>query len=121
MNKHSLAADSFAKRAYDLMCSPHFLLLVLAVLMVAAFPMDAAAQSIDQAFRPVINTICSVYRFMQGTLALVVFGLTVIVLLLVGMFTKVDWAKLLAVGIVMGLIIGLPSGISVFAGGAVCA
>lgn len=72
-------------------------------LLLVAFPLDALAFDI-----PFISGFaCDAIKYMTGPLAVIVFLVVAVVTLIVGLMAKMDWAKMLAVVIVFGLIQGL--------------
>lgn len=75
-------------------------------LLFLAFPGDAmAAMSL-----PFIDGIgCNVANWLKGPLAIIVFVIVFIVTLVVGMFAKMDWGKIISVVVIYGLIQGFVS------------
>lgn len=53
---------------------------------------------------------CALIEWMTGTLAYVVFAIVVIITLVIGIFAKMDWTKILTVVIIFGIIQGLVAG-----------
>lgn len=76
---------------------------LLCGLLFLAMPGDAmAAMSI-----PFIDGIgCNVANWLKGPLAILVFVIVFIVTLVVGMFAKMDWGKIISVVVIYGLIQG---------------
>ena len=50
---------------------------------------------------------CGIVLFMQSTLAPIVLALVVVVTIVVGMFAKMDWSKIVSVLILFGILMGL--------------
>ena len=60
---------------------------------------------------PVVSQIgCALVEWMSGPLAIVVFLLVVIATLVIGIFAKMDWTRILTVIIIFGIIQGLIAG-----------
>lgn len=87
-------------------CPPALLALLLLGLAVL-FPADALAQSINVPF--VSSFGCSIVQWMRGPLAVLVFILVVIVTLVVGMISRMDWGRIIAVVVIFGVLVSLPS------------
>lgn len=81
-----------------------------AVLLMAAFlllPQEVFAQSVQL---PMITNIgCKIVSWMQGPLAIVVFLVVAVATIVIGMFAKMDWAKILTVVVLYGILQGLGS------------
>lgn len=83
---------------------------VMTAMMVAALlavmPMEAMAQSsFDIPF--ITQFGCSVVKWMKGPLAILIFVIVVVATLVIGMISKMDWSRIIAVCVVFGIIIGL--------------
>jgi type IV secretory pathway VirB2 component (pilin) len=94
----------------DRRASPHQLPILLAVvlLMLAVFmPGEAAAQTISVPF--IQDFGCSIVSWLKGPLAIVVFVIVVVVTLVFGMISKMDWGKIITVCIIFGVLLGLGS------------
>jgi len=80
-------------------------LLVLAFL--ALVPGAAHAQS--QGFSvPFIQDFgCSVVKWMKGPLAILIFVIVIFATLVIGMIAKMDWAKIISVAVIFGIISAL--------------
>lgn len=50
---------------------------------------------------------CTIIKWMKGPLAILVFGLVAVVTIVVGMFAKMDWSKILSIVILFGILQGL--------------
>ncbi len=78
---------------------------LLTALVLATLPIQALAQSFDI---PFITTFgCSVIKWMKGPLAILIFVVVVVATLVIGMISKMDWSRIIAVCVVFGIIIGL--------------
>ncbi len=87
--------------------SPLALLVALLVAAAAAAPSEAAAQAINIPF--ISSFGCSIVQWMRGPLAILVFILVVIVTLVVGMISRMDWGRIIAVVVIFGVLVSLPS------------
>jgi len=96
-----------ATNSNQLARSTAVLLLVFAFLMLT--PGLSFAQS--RFDLPVVTQIgCALVEWMSGPLAIVVFLLVVIATLVIGIFAKMDWTRILTVIIIFGIIQGLIAG-----------
>jgi type IV secretory pathway VirB2 component (pilin) len=77
----------------------------LAAALLALLPADAMAQQFDIPF--ITQFGCSVVKWMKGPLAILIFVVVVIATLVIGMISKMDWSRIIAVCVVFGIIIGL--------------
>ncbi len=80
---------------------------LLLLALAAVFPADALAQAINVPF--VSSFGCSIVQWMRGPLAILVFILVVIVTLVVGMISRMDWGRIIAVVVIFGVLVSLPS------------
>jgi type IV secretory pathway VirB2 component (pilin) len=84
----------------------HLPILVAAVmLMLALFTPTAAFAQIQVPF--IQDFGCSVVQWLKGPLAIVVFVIVVVVTLVFGMITKMDWGKIITVCILFGVLLGM--------------
>ena len=84
----------------------HLPILVAAVmLMLALFTPTAAFAQIQVPF--IQDFGCSVVQWLKGPLAIVVFVIVVVVTLVFGMITKMDWGKIITVCILFGVLLGI--------------
>jgi type IV secretion system protein TrbC len=84
------------------------LIAVVALLAAMLLPGQAFAQSTISV--PFIQDFgCSVVAWLKGPLAIVVFVISVVVTLVFGMISKMDWGKIITVCIIFGVLIGLGS------------
>ena len=82
--------------------------LVLALMFLGiVFPAEALAQAINVPF--VSGFGCSIVQWLRGPLAILVFILVVIVTLVVGMISRMDWGRIIAVVVIFGVLVSLPS------------
>lgn len=80
-------------------------LLVLAVL--ALMPGAAHAQSNGFSVPFIQDFGCSVVRWMKGPLAILIFVIVIFATLVIGMIAKMDWAKIISVAVIFGIISAL--------------
>lgn len=84
------------------------ILVAVVMLMLALFaPSTAFAQGITVPF--IQDFGCSVVQWLKGPLAIVVFVIVVVVTLVFGMITKMDWGKIITVCILFGVLLGMGS------------
>jgi type IV secretory pathway VirB2 component (pilin) len=85
--------------------------LLALVLAFAAVPEFSWAQSSTPFDLPIVTQIgCALVDWMTGPLAIVIFLVVVIGTLVVGIFAKMDWTRILTVIIIFGVIQGLVAG-----------
>lgn len=78
-------------------------LLVLALCMLTPGVAHAAGISI-----PFIQDFgCSIVQWLKGPLAILIFVLVCVATLVIGMITKMDWARIISVCVIFGIVIGL--------------
>lgn len=78
---------------------------LIIVAMFMALPGSAFAQSFDL---PIITNIgCKIIAWMQGPLAIVIFLLVAVVTIVIGMFAKMDWSKIMSIVVLYGILQGL--------------
>jgi type IV secretory pathway VirB2 component (pilin) len=83
-------------------------LLVLGIFM--ALPQAAFASDFNL---PIISTIgCKIVSWMQGPLSIVIFLLVAVSTIVIGMFAKMDWSKILSIVVLYGILQGLFSIVS---------
>ena len=80
------------------------LLKTLAVTAIGGVPLAASA-AIE--FPAITGLGCQIVTWMQGPLAVVVFMIVAVVTIVVGMFAKMDWTKILTIIILYGVLQGL--------------
>lgn len=78
-------------------------LLLLAFLLFA--PSPAHAQSIQVPFIQEFG--CSVVQWLKGPLAILIFILVCVATLVIGMITKMDWARIITVCVIFGIVISI--------------
>ena len=78
-------------------------LLLLAFLVLA--PSSAHAQSIQVPFIQEFG--CSVVQWLKGPLAILIFILVCVATLVIGMITKMDWARIITVCVIFGILISI--------------
>lgn len=79
--------------------------LALLLLMFMLTPASAHAASIDVPF--LTDFGCSVVQWLKGPLAILIFIMVCVATLVVGMITKMDWARIITVCVIFGVVIGL--------------
>jgi type IV secretion system protein TrbC len=79
----------------------------LACTLALLLPAESLAQAINVPF--VSSFGCSIVQWMRGPLAILVFILVVIVTLVVGMISRMDWGRIIAVVVIFGVLVSLPS------------
>jgi type IV secretory pathway VirB2 component (pilin) len=52
---------------------------------------------------------CSIVQWLKGPLAILIFVLVCVATLVIGMITKMDWARIITVCVLFGVVIGLGS------------
>lgn len=80
-------------------------LLVLAWMLLSPGP--AHAQGIDIPF--IADFGCSIVQWLKGPLAILIFVLVCVATLVIGMITKMDWARIISVCVIFGILISLGS------------
>lgn len=83
------------------------ILVAVVMLMLALFTPTAAFAQISVPF--IQDLGCSVVQWLKGPLAIVVFVIVVVVTLVFGMITKMDWGKIITVCILFGVLLGMGS------------
>lgn len=98
-------ARSLIANSTRLMHSPALagFLLLLAFLVFA--PSPAHAQSIQVPFIQEFG--CSVVQWLKGPLAILIFILVCVATLVIGMITKMDWARIITVCVIFGILISI--------------
>jgi type IV secretory pathway VirB2 component (pilin) len=91
--------------------SARALLAGLAVLaLLALLPGVAFAQSGSGIQVPFVQEFgCSIVQWLKGPLAILIFVMVVVVTLVMGMITKMDWGRIITICIIFGILIGLGS------------
>lgn len=87
------------------------LLAGLAVLaLLALLPGVALAQTGGGIQVPFVQEFgCSIVQWLKGPLAILIFVMVVVVTLVMGMITKMDWGRIITICIIFGILIGLGS------------
>lgn len=80
---------------------------VFAALVPDAAHASAGAGGFDVPF--IRDFGCSVVQWLKGPLAILIFILTCVATLVLGMITKMDWARIITVCVIFGIVIGLGS------------
>ena len=81
----------------------HSLLLLLACLALWSAPVHAQSISV-----PFIQEFgCSVVQWLRGPLAILIFILVCVATLVVGLISKMDWSRIIAVCVIFGILISL--------------
>lgn len=82
------------------------LMLLLAFLVLA--PTAAHAQSATSISVPFITEFgCSIVQYLKGPLAILIFILVCVATLVIGMITKMDWARIITVCVIFGIVISI--------------
>ena len=79
------------------------MLLILSCLALLSAP--AHAQTISVPFLQEFG--CSVVKWLKGPLAVLIFILVCVATLVVGMISKMDWSRIIAVCVIFGILISL--------------
>lgn len=98
-------ARSLAAQSTRILHSPALagFLLLFAFLVFA--PSPAHAQSIQVPFIQEFG--CSVVQWLKGPLAILIFILVCVATLVIGMITKMDWARIITVCVIFGILISI--------------
>lgn len=84
------------------------LVIALAIMAVLALmPSPAHAAGIQVPF--ITEFGCSVVQWLKGPLAILIFIIVCVATLVIGMITKMDWARIITVCVIFGVLIGLGS------------
>jgi len=75
--------------------------------MLAVIPSPAHAAGIQVPF--ITDFGCSVVQWLKGPLAILIFIIVCVATLVIGMITKMDWARIITVCVIFGVLIGLGS------------
>jgi type IV secretory pathway VirB2 component (pilin) len=78
---------------------------LMAFLMLLAFTPGSAFAQIEVPF--IQDFGCDVVQWLRGPLAVVIFVMVVVVTLIFGMITKMDWGRIITVCIIFGIVLGL--------------
>lgn len=82
------------------------LMLLLTFLVLA--PTAAHAQSATSISVPFISEFgCSIVQYLKGPLAILIFILVCVATLVIGMITKMDWARIITVCVIFGIVISI--------------
>lgn len=93
---------SFARRVSHLPALSGLMLLIALSLLA---PTPAHAQSIQVPFIQEFG--CSVVQWLKGPLAILIFILVCVATLVIGMITKMDWARIITVCVIFGIVISV--------------
>ena len=85
--------------------SPFLPALLIALGCLALMPATAHAQAISVPFLQEFG--CSVVQWLRGPLAILIFILVCVATLVVGMISKMDWSRIIAVCVIFGILISL--------------
>lgn len=89
--------------------NPHFARDVLIVAL-ALLALPVFAQSSTSGFDALTGSSgigCTIVTWMKGPLAILIFVLVAVVTIIVGMFAKMDWTKILSIVVLFGILQGL--------------
>ena len=78
---------------------------LLALLAIATLPIPALAAGFDVPF--ITEFGCQVVQWLKGPLAVLIFILTVVAALVIGMITRMDWGKIITVCVIFGLVVAI--------------
>ena len=107
-NSFQLFASPFMNRRANPGKLP--ILFAAILLMLAAFmPVEAFAQGSGITVPFIQDFGCSIVAWLKGPLAIVIFVIVVVVTLVFGMISKMDWGKIITVCIIFGVILGMGS------------
>lgn len=79
---------------------------LMVMLILAASSSIASAQSTTFSVPGLKALACSIIKWMTGELAVIIFFVVGVATLLVGMMMKMDWAKIVALIVMFGLVQG---------------
>lgn len=98
--RHSLFTTS------NMLRSPALAGILVVLALIALLPISAHAQSTIQV--PFIQEFgCSVVQWLKGPLAILVFILVCVATLVIGMITRMDWARIITVCVILGILISV--------------
>lgn len=80
---------------------------LLAGLSTLTLSLSVQAQTLNIPFISGIG--CSIVQYLKGPLAVLIFILITIATLVIGMITKMDWAKIITTIVIFGIVIGIGS------------
>jgi type IV secretory pathway VirB2 component (pilin) len=82
--------------------------LLFLLAFVALAPTAAHAQSATSISVPFISEFgCSIVQYLKGPLAILIFILVCVGTLVIGMITKMDWARIITVCVIFGIVISI--------------
>lgn len=98
--RHSLSTTSSMLRI------PALAGMLVLLALIALLPTSAHAQATIQV--PFIQEFgCSVVQWLKGPLAILVFILVCVATLVIGMITRMDWARIITVCVILGILISV--------------
>jgi type IV secretion system protein TrbC len=97
---------SLSATARGLLRNPAVSGMLVLLALLALLPTSAHAQSQLQV--PFIQEFgCSVVQWLKGPLAILIFILVCVATLVIGMITKMDWARIITVCVIFGILISI--------------
>jgi type IV secretory pathway VirB2 component (pilin) len=98
--------SSFCSTATATLGTPATFALLVAVALFAVLALTPASAHAQQIQVPFIQEFgCSVVQWLKGPLAILVFILVCVATLVIGMITKMDWARIITVCVLFGLVV----------------
>lgn len=86
---------------------PHNIARDVLLVVLLSLPVLAFAQSGFDALTGSSGIGCTIVKWMKGPLAILIFIMVTVVTIVVGMFAKMDWTKILSIVILFGILQGL--------------
>lgn len=83
--------------------------LLLLLVLIALAPTAAHAQSGSLSVPFIQDFGCSVVQWLKGPLAILIFILVCVATLVIGMITKMDWARIITVCVIFGVLVSIGS------------
>lgn len=91
----------------NLLRHPAFAAILLVLALFALTPTAAHAQSTGFQVPFISEFGCSVVQYLKGPLAILIFILVCVATLVIGMITKMDWARIITVCVLFGIVISI--------------
>lgn len=98
---------SVSTAASSMLRQPAFAGLLLVLALCALTPTAAHAQSAGFQVPFISEFGCSVVQYLKGPLAILIFILVCVATLVIGMITKMDWARIITVCVLFGIVISI--------------
>ena len=104
---HTTTSSVFTP-ARNVLRNPAMSGLLLLLAFFALGPTAAHAQSATSISVPFISEFgCSIVQYLKGPLAILIFILVCVGTLVIGMITKMDWARIITVCVIFGIVISI--------------